>query len=124
MPRDTSTVGLRSVLLSVYLSVYLSDLALRCVACCGRRIILQELFALEDILTDWVELQASLVGQVVTEAMLYASSSSSSSSPAGQGQGQFGGLSVGVVVHKLVKISGATKGDAAFARQVRRKCLT
>ena len=78
---------------------------------------MQELFALEDILTDWVELQASLVGQVVTEAMLYASSSSSSSA------GQFDGLSVGVVVHTLVKISVATKGDAAFARQVRRKCL-
>jgi hypothetical protein len=32
-------------------------------------------------------------------------------------------LGAGVTVHKLVKISAATKGDAAFARQVRRKYL-
>jgi hypothetical protein len=67
------------------------------------------LFVLEDVITDWVEVQASMVDQVVTETMLYSSVGRA--------------LAAGVTVHKLVKVSGATKGDAAFARQVRRKYL-
>ena len=67
----------------------------------------EELFALEDMIADWVEVQASVVGQVVTELALYAT--------AGQ---PFG---VGVKVHKMIKISEVATGDAAFARQLRRK---
>ena len=56
-------------------------------------------------IADWVEVQAS--GPTVTELALYAA--------AGQ---PFG---VGVKMHKIVKISEVATGDAAFARQLRRK---
>ena len=97
-----------------------------------------ELFALEDSVADWVslcsmlccctisdatsdklavadamhtqvEMQASMVDQVVTETTLYAT--------AGHAFG------VGVKVHKMLKISAVMTGDAAFARQLRRKFL-
>ena len=97
-----------------------------------------ELFALEDSVADWVslcsmlcpcpisdattdklaavdamhtqvEMQASMVDQVVTETTLYAT--------AGHAFG------VGVKVHKMLKISAVATGDAAFARQLRRKFL-
>jgi hypothetical protein len=101
-----------------------------------------ELFALEDSVADWVrmcsllsvifpnsdattdrlavadthchchaqvEMQASMVDQIVTETMLYAT--------AGHAFG------VGVKVHKMLKISAVATGDAAFARQLRRKFL-
>ena len=56
-----------------------------------------------------VEMQASMVDQIVTETMLYAT--------AGHAFG------VGVKVHKMLKISAVATGDAAFARQLRRKFL-
>ena len=97
-----------------------------------------ELFALEDSVADWVslcsmlcrcpisdattdklavadamhtqvEMQASMVDQIVTETTLYAT--------AGHAFG------VGVKVHKMLKISAVATGDAAFARQLRRKFL-
>lgn len=52
----------------------------------------------------------SVVGQVVTEAMLYAASASVA-------------FAAGVKVHKLIRISSVTAGDEAFARQIRRKIL-
>ena len=39
----------------------------------ARAVVVQELFALEDVVTDWVEAQASVVGQTITEAMLVGS---------------------------------------------------
>ena len=68
-----------------------------------------ELHGVEDLLADWTEVEASMVEQVVTEVMLYASAGLT--------------FAVGVKVHKLIKISVVTPGDAAFARQVRRKFL-
>ena len=67
-----------------------------------------EIEALEDMAADWVEVHASMsiADQVVTEVMLYAAVGA-----------------VGVKLHKMIKISAATVGDAAFARQVRRKFL-
>ena len=53
-----------------------------------------------------VETQASMVDVVVTEVTLYAMAGHT--------------FSVGVKVHKMLKIS-AVAGDAAFARQIRRK---
>lgn len=55
-------------------------------------------------------MQASMVGEVVTETLLYHATASHA----------FG---VGVQVHKMLKISAAISGDAAFARQIRRKFL-
>jgi hypothetical protein len=67
----------------------------------------EELYALEDTVADYVELRASMLGQAITEAMVYASHS-------------FGAASK---LHKLVALSAALPADVAFARQVRRKCL-
>jgi hypothetical protein len=69
-----------------------------------------ELYETEDILADWVEVQASMVNQIVTEAMLYASAGDT--------------FVVGATVHKLIRLSTVTPGDAALARQVRRKFLS
>ena len=54
-------------------------------------------------------MQASMVGQIVTETMLYATASHA-----------FG---AGVKVHKMLKIAAVVTGDVAFARQLRRKFL-
>ena len=54
-----------------------------------------------------LEVQASMEGKVITQTALYATQT-------------FG---VGVRVHKLLKISEVATGDAAFARQLRRKFL-
>ena len=71
----------------------------------------EELFALEDKIADWApEVQASMVGQIVTEVTLYATVSHT-----------FG---AGVNMHKMIKIYGVATGDAAFARQLRRKFLS
>jgi chromosome segregation ATPase len=67
----------------------------------------EELFAIEDMIVDWAEVQASMEGKVITQTALYATQT-------------FG---VGVRVHKLLKISEVATGDAAFARQLRRKFL-
>ena len=68
-----------------------------------------ELYYLENLVADWVVVQASMVDQVVTESMLYAAPGVT--------------FSAGVDVHKLIKISAVTPGDTAFARQIRRKIV-
>ena len=65
--------------------------------------------AVVDAMHTQVEMQASMVDQVVTETTLYAT--------AGHAFG------VGAKVHKMLKISAVATGDAAFARQLRRKFL-
>jgi hypothetical protein len=70
-----------------------------------------ELTTVEDLIADWVEAQASMVDQVVTEAMLYASGARGAT------------LLPGRQVHKMLKLSAALGKDAAFARQIRRKLL-
>ena len=67
----------------------------------------EELYALEDTVADYVELKAAMTGQAITEAMVYSSHSFDAASK----------------LHKLVALSSAMAADAAFARQVRRKCL-
>jgi hypothetical protein len=54
-------------------------------------------------------MQASMVDQVVTEVMLYATVGHT--------------FSTSVKVHKMLKISAAATGDAAFVRQLKRKLL-
>ena len=66
----------------------------------------QELHAFEDLVADFVELKMSAVGQIVTEHMVLASPG-----------GAAGRL------HRLVGLSSAMAGDAAFARQARRKFM-
>ena len=55
------------------------------------------------------EMEASMVDQVVTEVMLYATAGDA--------------FATGVKVHRILKISAVATGDAAFARQLRRKFL-
>ena len=56
-------------------------------------------------MADWVELKASAAGAVFTETTILL-------------------LPAAVTtLHKLVRLSAAMEGDAAFARQARRKCL-
>ena len=69
---------------------------------------MQELYALEDICADYVELQASVAG-VITEQMLYSSLGPS--------------LGAASKLHKLCNVSGTMAGDAAFARQVKHRHL-
>ena len=66
-----------------------------------------ELFVLEDLLADYVELKMSTPGQLITEQMLHASPWDTAASK----------------LHKLVGLSSAMAPDAAFARQLRRKFL-
>ena len=66
----------------------------------------QELYALEDIVADYTELK---VTEVITEQMLYSSLGPS--------------LGAASKLHKLCSVSGAMAGDAAFARQVKRRHL-
>ena len=54
-------------------------------------------------------MQASMVDQVVTEVMLYATVGHT--------------FPAGVKVHKMLKISAVATGDAAFVRQLKRKIL-
>lgn len=64
----------------------------------------QELYAIEDLVADYAELETSLAGQVITEQMIY-------SSP---------GITFGVAskLHKFIGISQKMRSDAALARQV------
>ena len=67
-----------------------------------------ELFVLEDLLADFVELQAAVPeGEVLTKDAIY-SAVGGSCAPA-------------VKLHKLVRLSNKMGSDAAFARQVKRK---
>ena len=67
----------------------------------------QELFALEDLVADYIELKMSTPGQLITEQMLHASPWDTAASK----------------LHKLAGLSAAMSVDAAFARQARRKYL-
>ena len=64
----------------------------------------EELFALEDLIADYVELTASVTDGVITKDTIYA-------------------MPVASKLDKLVRLSAAMAGDAAFARQARRKFL-
>ena len=66
-----------------------------------------ELFSLEDTVADFVELKASMAGQPITEAMIYAPLTQVCSSAS--------------TLHKLVSLSGSMVSDVAFVRQLRRK---
>ena len=66
-----------------------------------------ELYSLEDAVADFVELKASMAGQPITQAMIYAPLARSCCTAS--------------KLHKLVNLSASMVGDAAFARQIRRK---
>lgn len=68
----------------------------------------EELFALEDLCADFAELKSISVGGVMTKEMVLAS-------PA---------LVAAATLCKLVGVSEQIAGDAAFARQVRRKFVS
>lgn len=68
----------------------------------------EELFALEDLVADYVDLTMSVVDRIITRDMIYAM-------PSVDG--------VASKLDKLVGLSAAMAGDAAFARQTRRKFL-
>ena len=67
----------------------------------------QELYALEDLVADFVEQTASVAGgsEIVTKQMIHFS----------------GEVSAASRLHKLVSLSVAIGSDAALARQLRRK---
>ena len=67
----------------------------------------EELFALEDMIADYVELTTSVTGRVITREMIYSLPTAAVASK----------------LDKLVSLSVAMAGDAAFARQARRKFL-
>lgn len=64
----------------------------------------EELFALEDLVADYVELTMSVADRVITREMIFA-------------------MPVAGKLDKLVGLSAAMAADAAFARQARRKFL-
>jgi hypothetical protein len=68
----------------------------------------EELFALEDLVADYVDLTMSVADRIITRDMIYAM-------PGVDG--------VAGKLDKLVGLSAAMAGDAAFARQARRKFL-
>ena len=71
----------------------------------------EELYALEDLMADFVELKMTTPGRVVTEQMIIAFSGSDH------------GVSPASKLLKLVGLSAAMESDAAFSRQARRKFL-
>ena len=66
-----------------------------------------EMFALEDLIADYVELTMSMPDRVITREMVYSLPTTAAASK----------------LDKLVGLSAAMVGDAAFARQARRKFL-
>ena len=66
-----------------------------------------ELFALEDLIADYVELTMSVTDGIITKEMIYAMPTVGAASK----------------LDKLVGLSAAMAGDAAFARQARRKFM-
>ena len=68
----------------------------------------EELFALEDLVADYVDLTMLVADRIITRDMIYAM-------PGVDG--------VASKLDKLVGLSAAMAGDAAFARQARRKFL-
>ena len=69
----------------------------------------QELYALEDLIADYVELKTEMAGRVITKQMIH-SSPGLSFTAAGK-------------LQKLVALAQAMNGDAAFARQARKRFL-
>ena len=69
----------------------------------------EQLFAAEDLCADFVELQATVPGGVLTQSMIHSTAVQSCGSAA--------------KLHKLVVLSGKMACDAAFARQLGRKFL-
>jgi small-conductance mechanosensitive channel len=67
-----------------------------------------ELFALEDLIADYVELTMSVADRVITREMIYSLQT----------------IAVASKLDQLVGLSAAMAGDAAFARQARRKFLS
>ena len=67
----------------------------------------EELFALEDLVADYMELTVSVTDGIITKGMIYAMPTVAAASK----------------LDKLVNLSTAMVGDAAFARQARRKFL-
>ena len=67
----------------------------------------EELFALEDLVADYVELTVSVADGIITKDMICAMPTVAAASK----------------LNKLVGLSAAMAGDAAFARQVRRKFM-
>jgi len=66
-----------------------------------------ELYALEDLIADFVELGMSVPGHTVTREMIYALPDEDAACK----------------LDKLIGLSAAIVGDAAFARQAKRKFL-
>ena len=64
---------------------------------------------MEDLVADYSELEISLGDQAITEQMIYSSPGDT--------------FEVASKLHKLIGISWKMRGDAAFARQLRRKAL-
>eukprot|EP01046_Picozoa_sp_COSAG06_P021671 COSAG06_NODE_1639_length_8832_cov_33.453515_10_plen_84_part_00 len=67
---------------------------------------LQELYALEDLVADFVEVQALVAGETITKRMILHLG---------------GNTSAASRLYNLINLSVAMAGDAAFARQARRK---
>jgi hypothetical protein len=68
-----------------------------------------ELFVIEDIVADYVELTMSVTDRLITKDMIYAMPNAS--------------MYIARQLDKLVGLSTAMTGEAAFARQLRRKFL-
>jgi hypothetical protein len=84
-----------------------------------------ELAASEDAIADYIELQQSLLPEVITAQMINVQQRAEGG---GGGAGGGGGSGDGPLVragrlHRIVGISDAIISDGAFARQVRRKLL-
>ena len=69
------------------------------------------MFAVEDLISDYVDLKVSVRGQVLTEEMIYSS----------LGLGHT--FQPTVKVHKLVGLSVAMTNDVALFGQIRRKIM-
>jgi len=67
----------------------------------------EDLFALEDLVADYVDLTMSVADGIITKDMIYSMPT----------------VAVASKLDKLVGLSAAMAGDAAFARQARRKFL-
>ena len=70
---------------------------------------MQELFVLEDVIADYVELRTEMGGRVVTEQTMHVAPTISFAQAA--------------KVHKLLALARAMPSDAAFSRQVRKRML-
>ena len=67
----------------------------------------EDLFALEDLVADYVDVTMSVADGIITKDMIYSMPT----------------IAVARKLDKLVGLSAAMAGDAAFARQARRKFL-